>query len=396
MERKTDVLVVGGGSTGTSIIYNLTKRGERNPILIEQGDQVASGQTSRSTALVRTHYSDETVAKMALLSFKFFQRFEEEVGGQACGFRESGLLVCADERFEGGLRRNVDMFNRVGIKSTLIDREEAKRIEPELRSEMFTAISYEPQSGYAEPSLTSAAFARAAAKRGAEVLNNVRLFGINKKSGEYEAMTSAGTITARKIVLATGVWSKPILSAFGITVPMKVVRHPVAIFRRPERYSGNRPLIFDFPRKSYYKPEGMHLFYAGSLEPELDIREVDPDHYDTDVSFDEIEMYSNNVAEVIPALGREGSYVRGYTGLYDMTIDQQPIIDEFSGDGYPGIYCLIGLSGHGFKLCPEFGRLMAGLIVDEKFTDYDISIFKKSRFEVGKQFSSRYELSTVG
>ena len=87
--------------------------------------------------------------------------------------------------------------------------------------------------------------------------------------------------------------------------------------------------------------------------------------------------------------------MRGYTGLYDVTSDQQPIIDEFSKEGFPGIYCLIGLSGHGFKLSPEFGRLMASLVVDGKFTDYDISIFRRARFEEGKQFSSKYALSTV-
>jgi sarcosine oxidase, subunit beta len=395
LDRKTEILVVGGGSTGTSILYNLAKKGARKSLLIEHGDQVASGQTSRSTGLLRTHYSDETVARMALLSFKFFQRFSEEVDGEACGFTETGLLICADHSFEKGLHENLEMFKRVGIKSTLIDREEAKRIEPDLDVSLFSAITYEPQSGYAEPSQTAASFAKVAQRMGAEILLGTSLLKINKRNGGYEVSTSAGTIFTEKIILATGVWSKPILSDLKISVPIKVVRHPVIILRRPEQYSGNRPLIFDFPRKAYYKPEGQHFFYAGSLEPELDTKEVDPDNYDSDVSFEEIEKFSKYSAEVIPILGREGSFVRGYTGLYDGTVDQQPIIDEFSDEGYPGVYCLIGLSGHGFKLCPEFGRLMASLVVDGKFTDYDISIFKRARFGKGKQFSSKYELSTV-
>ncbi|MFI5420708.1 MAG: NAD(P)/FAD-dependent oxidoreductase [Nitrososphaerales archaeon] len=395
MERKTDVLIVGGGSTGTSILYNLAKRGATNSILIERGGQVASGQTSRSTALVRTHYSDETVARMALLSFKFFQKFPDEVNGESCGFTETGMLICADQSFEKGLHENIEMFKRVGIKSSIIDREEAQRIEPELDASLFSAITYEPQSGYAEPSLTASSFAKVAQATGSQILPNTKLIKIAKRSEGYEVLTSSGTILTEKIILATGVWSKPILSDLGITVPIKVVRHPVVILRRPEQYAGNRPLIFDFPRKSYYKPEGQHLFYAGSLEPELDMNEVDPDNYDSDVSFEEIEKYSRYAAEVIPVLGKLGSFVRGYTGLYDMSVDQQPIIDEFSDAGFPGVYCLIGLSGHGFKLCPEFGRLMAALIIDGKFSDYDVSIFKRARFEKGKQFSSRYELSTV-
>jgi sarcosine oxidase subunit beta len=394
LERKTEILVVGGGSTGTSILYNLAKKGSK-ALLIERGDQVASGQTSRSTGLLRTHYSDETVAKMALLSYKFFERFSEEVDGEACGFTETGLLIGADERFEKGLRENLEMFRRVGIKSSILDRDEATRIEPELDASLFSSMTYEPQSGYADPSQTTASFAKAAQRRGCEILFGMSLLKITKLSGSYEVSTSSGTIIAEKIILATGVWSKPILLDLKISVPIKVARHPVIILRRPEQYSGNRPMIFDFPRAAYYKPEGQHFFYVGSLESELDTHEVDPDNYPVDVTFEEIEKFSQYAAQVLPIMGKQGSFVRGYTGLYDVTSDQQPIIDEFSVEGFPGIYCLIGLSGHGFKLSPEFGRLMAGLVIDEKFPDYDISIFQKDRFDKGEQFTSKYALSTV-
>ncbi|MGI0090761.1 MAG: hypothetical protein ACREBS_03540 [Nitrososphaerales archaeon] len=38
--------------------------------------------------------------------------------------------------------------------------------------------------------------------------------------------------------------------------------------------------------------------------------------------------------------------------MYDMTPDQHPIIDELSDMGLAGTYFCVGLSGHGFKLCP--------------------------------------------
>lgn len=395
MDRKTDIVVVGGGSTGSSILFHLAKMGATNSILIERADQVAAGQTSRSTGLIRTHYSNETVARMALRSFQFFQRFPEEVNGESCGFTLTGTLICADQGFEKGLYENIAMFNRIGIKSSIVDADEARRIEPQLQTALFSTIVYEPESGYAEPSLTAASFAKAAQARGSQILSNTELIKILKHGSSYEVLTTNGTITTEKIILATGVWSKPLLAALGIPFPIKAVRHPVVILRRPEEYAGTRPFIFDFPRRAYYKPEGKHLFYAGSLEPELDTTEVNPDNYDTNVSFDEIEKYSQYAAEVLPVLGKLGSFVRGYTGLYDVTKDQEPIIDEFSDAGLPGLYCLIGLSGHGFKLCPEFGRIMSAFVLNGNFPDYDISIFNRARFEKGKQFSSRYELSTM-
>jgi glycine/D-amino acid oxidase-like deaminating enzyme len=396
LDRTTDYLVIGGGSTGTSILFNLAKQGHTNSLLVDRGTQIAAGQTSKSTALVRTHYSDPTVAKMALLSFRFFQKFEEHVDGAGCGFRETGLLVCADQRFEKGLSANLKMFKEIGIVSNLIDMDEAKRIEPQLRTDTFTAIAYEPQTGYAEPALTASAFASAAIARGASVQLGTEVTNVRKSSGSGLLVeTTNGDIRAGKVVIASGVWSEKLFKKLGIDVPLWVVRHPVAVFRRPEEYSGNRPLIFDFPREFYYKPEGQTLFFAGSLESELDKAHMDPDNYPVDVSFEEVMKYSEGLAQVLPTLAEKGVFQSSYTGLYDMTPDQQMIIDEFSSDGYEGLYSCVGLSGHGFKLCPEFGRILSALMVDGRFPDYDVSIFGRNRFERGTTFSSKYPLSTV-
>ena len=72
MAREAEVVVIGGGSTGCSILYNLAEKGVRNPVLIDKAAQVGAGQTSRSTAIVRPPYSVETVARMALRRYAFF------------------------------------------------------------------------------------------------------------------------------------------------------------------------------------------------------------------------------------------------------------------------------------------------------------------------------------
>lgn len=394
LDRSTDYLVIGGGSTGTSVLYNLAKKGEKC-MLVDSRPQVAAGQTARSTALVRTHYSNPIVARMALLSFRYFQRFSDNVDGGACGFVETGLLVCADEKFEKGLAQNIEMFKEVGIVSRVIDRDEARRLEPQLKTDTFTSIAYEPQSGYADPVLTASTFASAASARGATQLLGTEVTDIRRTGEGLSVLTTSGEVKAKKVLIASGVWSESLFKKLRIKVPLWVVRHPVAVFRRPEEYGGIRPLIFDFPREFYYKPEGKNLFFAGSLESELDKHHQDPDNYEVDVSFEEVTKYAGGLGAVLPALAERGVYQNSYTGLYDMTPDQQMIIDEFSSDGYEGLYSCVGLSGHGFKLCPEFGRVMADLMTEGRFDDYDVSAFRRDRFERGTTFSSRYPLSTV-
>jgi len=197
-------------------------------------------------------------------------------------------------------------------------------------------------------------------------------------------------------VLATGVWSKPVFDGLGIELPVRVSRHPVAVFGRPSVYRGVRPAIFDFPRSSYYKPEGDDLMFVGTLAPEVDASgsEADPDSYDGGVTLDEAAEFSKSAAEAIPVMSG-GTYRRGYAGLYDNTPDQHPIIDELSGYGYPGVYCVVGLSGHGFKLAPEFGRVACALLMEGSFREYDVAVFRLKRFKEGKPMRGRYDVSTI-
>jgi len=94
-------------------------------------------------------------------------------------------------------------------------------------------------------------------------------------------------------------------------------------------------------------------------------------------------------------MGTAGTYRRGYAGLYDNTPDQHPIIDELSDRGLPGVYCVVGLSGHGFKLAPEFGRIVASLVSRGGFPDYDVSVFRLRRFEDGRLLGGSYGVSTI-
>ncbi|HVC26740.1 MAG TPA: FAD-dependent oxidoreductase [Nitrososphaerales archaeon] len=397
-----DVVVIGGGSTGCSILYHLAKVGVKDALLLDMAPQVASGQTSRSTALVRTHYSTAILTRMALLSYRFFRDFGRELPGRSAGYVETGLLVGADDASVKALRENSAMHKGLGIDSRVLRPEELAKsgIEPMLDASAFSLFAYEPHAGYAEPSTTASAFASAAVELGAKVLTGTRATKIERarsKADGYRVSTTSGPIGCRKVVLATGVWSKPVFSDLGVDLPLKVSRHPVAIFGRPANYLGTRPVVFDFPRSAYYKPEGNELFFVGTLAHELDASGVDadPDAYDETITYEEAADFSSSASVAFPVMGTAGTYRQGYAGLYDNTPDQLPIIDELSDRGFPGIYCVVGLSGHGFKLAPEFGRIIASLVAEGAFSDYDVSVFKLRRFEDGRLLGGRYGVSTI-
>ena len=397
MQRIVDALVIGGGSTGTSIIYHLARMGVGNTALVEKGSQTAIGQTSRSTGIIRTHYSHETLVKMALRSLTFFQNFEREVGGKSCGFEKNGLLICSDERFDSGIHDNLEMFKRLGINSRMIDKSEAGSIEPQLNSSPYSSFVYEPEAGVADPSLTCASFSSLARELGAKILTNTEVISIRRESrSEYSVATTSGEIRAHSVIVALGPWTNTLLSKLGIDLPIRAIRHPVVIMHRPNEYSGRRPIIFDFSRGAYFRSEGNHLLHVGDMDPGTSKSEVNPDNYDESISFEEKTRLSECVAEALPVMRNGGTIQKEYTGIYDVTPDEQPIIDEFSADGFDRLYCVVGLSGHGFKLAPEFGRIISSLVLTGKFSDYDISIFSNDRFKQGKLLLSKYKLGTIG
>ena len=73
----------------------------------------------------------------------------------------------------------------------------------------------------------------------------------------------------------------------------------------------------------------------------------------------------------IPALA-DAPYARGHAGIYDVTPDQRPVLDEIPG--ISGLYVAAGFSGTGFKTAPAVGAAMAELITTGATTIADPSV----------------------
>jgi glycine/D-amino acid oxidase-like deaminating enzyme len=84
----------------------------------------------------------------------------------------------------------------------------------------------------------------------------------------------------------------------------------------------------------------------------------------------------------------------GWASLYDITPDWHPIMGALPG--IEGLYCAAGGSGHGFKLAPAVGEMMANLLVNGPKPAADIDLFAASRFEQGKPITGQYQQSIVG
>ncbi len=386
MDQKADVVIIGGGCTGTSIALHLARRKFGKIILVEKGG-VASGQTGMSSAIIRLRYWNEVTARIALKAWKIFNDFPNRIGGQ-CGFRKSGVLWLVDKNNLESMSKNMELIRQVGGDASMITNNEILEIEPLLSLEGVEGAGWEPNSGYADPALTTDSYVRESSALGVELRQSTKVESIVTGGGHVKAVvTDSGTIDTNKVVNAAGFWSKGIGANLGINLPIIATRRHIGLFRRPEGYGNDGPVVSDFVTGNYYRPFGRAITRIGSSYD--DRSAVEPDRIDTSVAWEAIESMAEAFSTRFPKLGI-ATYDRGFSYPYDTTPDHHPILDEITTSGIEGYYCACGFSGHGFKESPVVGEIMADYLANGTKKGSTIDFFRFSRFEEGKLIYSPF------
>jgi sarcosine oxidase subunit beta len=384
MNKTCDVVVIGGGINGAVIAFELASAGV-SVILVEK-DSICSGPTARSCGIIRQHYSHEVPAKMARDGLRIFRHFSDEVGGD-CEFHQTGFLLTAREDTIKTIAANVALQQGVGIDTRMVTPAAIREIEPHAKLDGIVAGAWEPDAGYADPWATTNAYIALAVALGAEILTGVQVTEIETAGGRVSGVaTNGGTISAGAVAIATGPWAASLLKPLGIDLPTEIGRVQVGLFDRPETLSSHG-IFADTNLGTYSRPEG-DLMLVGSLETtDAELTVDDPDYYNAEVDFSRIESYSDRIMRRYPEM-QSGAFHNGYASLYDITPDWQPIVGALPP--VDGLYGAIGSSGHGFKLAPSIGKLLANLVLGKRVDREALEFFALDRFEQGQRGDSGY------
>ncbi len=386
-----DVIIIGAGIMGCSSAYHLARRG-LNVALLERGI-IGEGPSGESSAIIRQHYSNELTARMALHSLRVFQNFRDQIGGE-CGFTETGVVMLVGEKDHTGLKANVDLQQSVGIRTNIIDAQTLRDIMPGIRVPDTIAASYEPEGGYADPYLTVTAFAQAAARKGVEILQETEVIDI-LFNGEVVSgvRIPTGVMHAPIVVNTAGAWGAHIASMANVDAPINSCRVQVAFFRGLEQGAEPHPVVGDFVNASYFRPETGGLTLTGLIDPAEADAVVDPDNYNRKSDFEFVADIGERLVRRYPLMERSES-TGGYASLYAITPDWHPIIDEVPSSS--GFYLCSGFSGHGFKLGPAIGVMVADLLTGESSPEFDPTPFRYNRFAENDLVRGQYEYSIIG
>lgn len=394
MTETYDAIVVGAGVVGASTAFHLVKLGERKVCIVERG-QVCTGGTAKSCAIVRSHYSVPSNTALTLRSLEMFYSFPDwlEQTEADAGFVNSGYIIIAPEGdFAEKLRGNLSMQADVGAETFVIPREEAGDRHPLLNLADAAVIGFEPNSGYADPYLTTTSFVNAARAKGAVVKSDCTVTGLIEAGGRVTGVrTDGGELHAGHVVSAIGPWTRSVTDGLGLEIPLEVSRHIVLTFEGPAPYARELPIVKDLTtgNKMYFRPASGGVVLVGSGDYGDPV--ADADAMDENVAEDFVLLQGGQIAHRMPSFAA-AALTASWIGPYDITPDWNPVLGP--APGLDGLTLAFGFSGHGFKLAPAVGLVLAQQILGQK-TDVDIAAYGLERFAEGRLLTGAYGVGSI-
>jgi sarcosine oxidase, subunit beta len=383
-----DFIVIGAGVIGTSVAFHLAQLGATRVLVIER-DQIGAGTGAQSSGILRTHYSVTENVLLAHQSWDAFAKFdhylddaEASSGIVPCGY----MIATSHDKHVSALHDSIVKQREMGIDVQTLDALQAKELLPIAQFSEHELIGFEPKAGFADAYLVNTGFAKAARRRGVKILEGVAAQGLLRTGHRVTGVrTSAGDFHAQMVISTQSIWALELNQWLDIKIPLKAERHTVLALESKDTYTNKMPVFkdLDSPGMLYYRSYGgkQMLVSEGSVGETL----AEADNNQGDVSLDTVIEIGEQVSERFEAYA-EGELASSWTGVYDVTPDWNPVLGPLPN--VEGLLVGFGFSGHGFKLSPAVGKVLAqaalGLKTDVALEPYNFERFEQGRLLVGK------------
>ena len=414
------MLIVGGGVMGNSIALHAARYFDpyRDPVVLLERRDLASGSSGASGALLRQHYATPAIASMARDSMREYAAFEGRTG-RTLGFRRSGVLTLAGpERPETleRLRGSVEAQAKIGIEAQLLDAEAIRARVPGIEVADEAIAAFESGGGYVDAESCVREFAALARSYGASTRLGVSNSELIVRDGRVVgAETTEGRYDAEKVVIVAGAWTSKLLAKYGVDVPLKVARveqHFVSLPRdeedldpqlhetnqwsvdledpleeEQERLTGGsdtgagtgseHPVIIDLEYGFYTRAEPRHgrtricpIGYKREYILDAPI--------DGDEPRDEHGNWAREALRRRLPIYADEKPMGSVLSWFPITPDGRAIIDEVPG--HQGLIIATGFADHGFKLAPSVGEGVAQMLAGDPISAFDPEYFSLGRF----------------
>ena len=388
MGNRYDAIIIGAGIIGTSVGFELAKKGWKT-LNVDALPAAGYGSTGNSCAHIRLHYSTYDGAAIAYEGYRYWTDWANHLGVEdergLANYVATGCIVIKTE-FNNYLKPLCENLDRMGIEWEDWDAERIRKKLPVIDHHQFApprrpddpgfgepspnpvagAIYYEKGGYIDDPQLSAHNVQRAAEAKGGAFRFNAKVMEIRRERGRTVGVTLASgeTIDAPVVVNVAGPHSFVVNRMADVEKGMKIktraLKHEVCHLPAPDGFEFGKDgfMLNDSDIGCYYRSTGRNQILVGSTDPKCDKREwVDPDTFDRNFT-EQWTVQAQRLAQRFPSL-RIPSHAKGVVDLYDVSDDWIPIYDK---SDLPGFYMAVGTSGNQYKNGPVAGALMAELI----------------------------------
>ncbi|KAJ4707712.1 putative Sarcosine oxidase [Melia azedarach] len=383
-----DVIVVGAGIMGSSTAYQLAKRGQKT-LLLEQFDFLHHrGSSHGESRTIRATYPEDYYFPMVLESSLLWEQAQSEIGYKVY-FKAHHFDVGPYE--SKSLRSVISCCEKNSISHQVLDRRQvfdkfSGRFDiPENWVGVATELG-----GIIKPTKAVSMFQTLAIKNGAILRDNTEVKTIlkdNVKGGGVTVVISNGEkLWGKKCVVTAGAWvGKLVKKISGVELPIQPVETGVCYWRIKEGNEAAYAVGGDFPTFASYGDT--HVYGTPSLEyPGLIKIAVhggypcDPDKrpWGPGIALDSLKEWIEGIFA-----GRVDSNgpVATQLCMYSVTPDEDFVIDFLGGEFGKDLVIGGGFSGHGFKMAPVVGRILADLVLRGEAEGVELKHFRVDRFK---------------
>uniref|UniRef100_A0A8C9WYW5 Sarcosine dehydrogenase, mitochondrial n=1 Tax=Sander lucioperca TaxID=283035 RepID=A0A8C9WYW5_SANLU len=359
LPRSADVVVIGGGSLGCQTIYHLAKMGMTNVVLLER-DRLTAGTTWHTAGLLwQLRPSDVEVELLAHTRNVISKDLEEETGLHTGWIQNGGLFIASNKQRLDEYKRLMSLGKVYGIESHVLSPAETKDLYPLMNVDDLYGTLYVPKDGTMDPAGTCTTLTRAATARGATVIENCPVTGIQVQTDDF----------GMKRVKA-------------VETPHGTIETPCLVNCAGEiQTRSNMPNVRDHDASVYLRLQGDALSVGGYEHNPIFWDEVSDKFAFSlfDLDWDVFMQHIEGAINRVPVLEQTG-IKSTVCGPESFTADHKPLMGE--APEVRGFYLGCGFNSAGMMLGGGCGRELAHWIIhgrpEKDMYGYDIRRFHNS------------------
>ncbi|XP_038896765.1 probable sarcosine oxidase [Benincasa hispida] len=384
-----DVIVVGAGVMGSSTGYHLAKTGNR-VLILEQFDFLHHrGSSHGESRTIRATYPEDYYHGLVMESYELWRMAEAEIGYRVYFPAEQLDIGPSDDK---SLAAVVDTCRKHSIPHMVLDRGQlAEKYSGRVEIPSDWVAVWSKYGGVIKPTKAVSMFQCLAYKNGAVLKDNAEVVEIKRDESNGRIVVSIAngeSFSGKKCVVTVGAWARKLVKSVSrIELPIQPLEATVSYWRIKEGAEAEYAIGGDFPTfASYGNP---YVYGTPSLEFPGLIKvamhgghQCNPDKRSWGSGGRlPISALKEWIEERFGGRVDSSDPIATQLCMYSMTPDEDFVIDFLGGEFEKDVVIGGGFSGHGFKMSPAIGRILAELALKGEAEGVELKYFKIARFE---------------